>query len=185
MEGLSEADKELLRSVALESIRHGLERGEPLEPSMEGLSHLLTDPGAVFVTLNRYGHLRGCVGNFQPRRPLIQDVAQNAFSAAFMDFRFPPVSQSELAELEVHISILTPLEPLEVESREDLLRTLRPGVDGLLLEDPPHRSTFLPQVWSSLDDPEVFLQELLKKAGLPWDYWSDTLCFSRYGVQEF
>jgi AmmeMemoRadiSam system protein A len=116
---------------------------------------------------------------------LVLDVAQNAYSAAFMDFRFPPLSQAELPDLELHISLLTPLEPLEVRNLQDLLVKLRPGVDGLLLEDPPHRSTFLPQVWSSLPEPDDFLGELFLKAGLPRDHWSETLSFQRYGVEEF
>jgi AmmeMemoRadiSam system protein A len=182
---LGETEQEVLRKVALDSIRHGLETGEPLEPDLDEFDEKLKAPGAVFVTLNRQGHLRGCVGSFEASRPLLQDVARNAYSAAFMDFRFPPVSEVELREIEVHISLLTPLEPLEVASREDLLEKLRPGVDGLLLDDPPHRSTFLPQVWESLQDPEDFLGELLMKAGLPRDHWSNTIKFRRYAVEEF
>jgi AmmeMemoRadiSam system protein A len=182
---LSDFDRELLKSVAWQAIRHGLDTGEPLEPTLEGRPPAVVAPGAVFVTLNRRGHLRGCVGNFEARRPLIREVAQNAFSAAFMDFRFPPLSHLELPELEVHISILTPLEPLEAKTRDGLFEVLRPGLDGLLVEDPPHRATFLPQVWKSLEDPEEFLSELFRKAGLPRNHWSDTLRFHRYGVEEF
>jgi AmmeMemoRadiSam system protein A len=102
-----------------------------------------------------------------------------------MDFRFSPLSDTELPDLELHISLLTPLVPLRVESREELLQKLRPGMDGLLLEDPPHRATFLPQVWKSLEEAEDFLGELFLKAGLPPDHWSMTLSFHRYGVEEF
>jgi len=128
----------------------------------------------------RYGLEKG-----EARRPLIQDVAHNASSAAFMDFRFSRLSEAEFLELDLHISLLTPLEPLRVESREDLLKNLRPGVDGLLLEDSPHRATFLPQVWGTLEDPEDFVGELFLKAGLSRDHWSKTLCFHRYVVEEF
>lgn len=184
-EGPSEEERQTLREVALESIRHGLDAGRPLEPDLERASPALRSPGAVFVTLNLDGRLRGCVGSFQARRPLIQDVALNAYAAAFGDYRFPPLSREELPRVDLHISLLSPLEPLHVESREDLLKALRPGVDGLLLEDPPHRSTFLPQVWDSLSEPARFLRELLLKAGLPPDHWSDTLRFHRYRVEEF
>jgi len=182
---LTEEEQALLRAIALESIRHGLEEGRSLDPDPKKAPSGLRVPGAVFVTLDIHGQLRGCVGSFEARRPLIQDVAQNAYSAAFMDFRFPPLSQAEFPELGLHISLLTPLEPLEVTSQQDLLRKLRPGVDGLLLEDPPHRSTFLPQVWDSLPEPEDFLGELFLKAGLPVDHWSKTLSFQRYGAEEF
>jgi AmmeMemoRadiSam system protein A len=183
--GLSDDERETLRRVALDSIRNGLEEGRPLEPELNPVPPALRAPGAVFVTLNLRGRLRGCVGSFEACRPLIQDVAHNAYSAGFMDFRFPPLSDAEIPGLDLHISLLTALVPLEVESREDLLKELRPGVDGLLLEDPPHRATFLPQVWDSLKDPEDFLGELFLKAGLPRDHWSKTLRFQRYGVEEF
>jgi len=182
---LTDSDREILKAVAWEAIRHGLDTGEPLEPTLEGRSPAVVAPGAVFVTLNRRGHLRGCVGTFEAHGPLIREVARNAFSAAFMDVRFPPLSQLELPELEVHVSILTPLEPLHPKDREGLFQILRPGLDGLLVEDPPHRATFLPQVWKSLGDPEEFLSELFRKAGLPRNHWSPTLRFHRYGVQEF
>jgi len=182
---LGERDREILLGVAMDSIRYGLETGRPLNPNLDDVPETLQAPGAVFVTLNLQGRLRGCIGSFEACRPLLQDVAQNAFSAGFMDHRFSPVSAGELSELEIHLSLLTPLEPLKAESREDLLRKLKPGVDGLLLEDPPHRSTFLPQVWNSLADPEVFLSELLLKAGLPRSHWSKTISFHRYGVEEF
>jgi len=182
---LGERDRGILRGVAMESIRYGLETGGPLRPDLLGASEALQAMGAVFVTLNLHGKLRGCIGSFEAHRPLLQDVAQNAFSAAFRDHRFSPFSAGELSDLEIHISLLTPLELFPARSRGDLLRTLNPGVDGLLLEDSPHRSIFLPQVWESLPDPEDFLGELLLKAGLPRDHWSKTISFHRYGVEEF
>jgi len=182
---VSPEDREALRRVAWESIRHGLDHGRPLEVIPADYSPSLREPGAAFVTLHSGGRLRGCVGSLEPRRPLVADVSRNAFAAAFQDFRFRPLSAPELPGLDLHLSILAPLVPLEVESRGELLEILRPGVDGVLLEDPPHRSTFLPQVWESLRDPEEFLEELLLKAGLPGDHWSPTLRFQRYAVEEF
>ena len=183
--GLTGAEREILQRVAMDSIRDGLKAGRPVDPDESQVPPALEAPGASFVTLNIHGRLRGCIGSFEARGPLLQDVARNAYSAAFMDYRFSPVSEADLPDLEVHISILTPLEPLPVENRDDLLRSLEPGVDGLLLEDPPHRSTFLPQVWESLEDPRDFLEELLLKAGLSRDHWSEKIRFHRYRVEEF
>ncbi len=183
--GLSDDERRILRRVALDSIWNGLETGRPLEPDLDRIPPALRVPGAVFVTLNLHGKLRGCVGSFEACRPLLEEVAQNAYSAAFRDSRFQPLSDAELSDIDLHISLLTPLVLLEVECREDLLKELQPGVDGLLLEDPPHRATFLPQVWSSLENPEDFLGELFLKAGLPRDHWSEALGFRRYGVEEF
>ena len=179
------SDRALLRTLALDSIREGLETGQASEPDLASLPPSVQELGATFVTLQLHGRLRGCVGSFERSRPLAEDVARNAYSAAFRDYRFSPLSAAELSDIEIHISVLTPLEPMNVGSREDLLRQLRPGLDGLLLEDTTHRATFLPQVWESLPEPESFLGELLAKAGLPRDFWSGTLSFHRYGVEEF
>ncbi len=177
-------EQEALRRVAWESIRHGLEQGRAPKVLPAEYPPPLRRWGAAFVTLELGGSLRGCVGSLEPRRPLVVDVARNAFAAAFQDSRFPRLSPAELPNLELHISVLTPLVALEVESRQELLQGLRPGVDGLVLEDPPYRATFLPQVWDSLEEPEEFVEELLLKAELPRDHWSPTLRFHRYTVEE-
>ena len=186
---LSAEERRALRDLARDSIRHGLKRHplakrKRLKVDPDDYPPALREPGAVFVTLKLEGQLRGCIGSLEPRRSLVEDVAHNAGAAAFDDRRFNPVSPSEFRRLDVHVSVLTPLVPLEVETRTDLLDVLRPGRDGLLLEDPPHRSTFLPQVWDSLPDPEDFLGELFLKGGLARDHWSSTLRFHRYSIEE-
>lgn len=182
---LSAENRSVLRDIAMDSIRIGLKDRHPLGVDADAFPEELRKPGAVFVTLELEGSLRGCIGSCQARRPLVEDVAENAYAAAFLDPRFPPLRPAEFPEIEVHLSLLTPPERLDVNTREELLRTLRPGVDGLLLEDPPKRSTFLPQVWAMLPEPEDFLQELLVKAGLPRTYWSENLRVYRYSVVEF
>ena len=140
---------------------------------------------ATFVTLNKFGELRGCIGHLEAIQPLIADVAENAFNAAFRDPRFQPVTASEFGDLEVHISVLSPPEPMVFTSEADLLRQIRPGIDGLILEDGAYRGTFLPSVWEQLPDPAQFLAHLKMKAGLPPNYWSDTLKVSRYTTESF
>lgn len=181
----SAGDRKILLEVAAASIRHGLEKGRPLPVNLDDYPETLRQPGASFVTLNIDGQLRGCIGSLEATRPLVEDVADNAFAAAFRDPRFPPVSAAEYPQLEYHISILTPAEPMQFESEEDLIRQLRPGVDGLVLSDRGRRGTFLPSVWQSLPDPRDFLRHLKQKAGLPPDHWSDTLQVARYTVEEF
>jgi AmmeMemoRadiSam system protein A len=114
----------------------------------------------------------------------VVDVARNAFGAAFADPRFPRVGAGEASELEVHLSILGPLEPLAVTCEAELLRALRPGVDGLVLRDGACHATFLPAVWESLSTPHHFLCELRRKAGLAPDHWSATLEVFRYTVES-
>lgn len=146
----------------------------------------LQEPGACFVTLTRWGELRGCVGSVRAYRPLFDDVWLNARAAAFHDTRFPPVERDELAALAVEISLLSAPEPLPPFAREaEALAALRPGVDGLILEAGSHRSTFLPQVWEQLPDPQDFLTHLKHKAGLPPDFWSRDVQLQRYTVRKW
>ena len=146
----------------------------------------LQEPGACFVTLTRWGELRGCVGSVRAYRPLFDDVWLNARAAAFHDTRFPPVERDELAALAVEISLLSAPEPLPPFAREaEALAALRPGVDGLILEAGSHRSTFLPQVWEQLPDPQDFLAHLKHKAGLPPDFWSRDVQLQRYTVRKW
>jgi AmmeMemoRadiSam system protein A len=184
MLGLPREDREALHRLAWEAIRHELETDKPFHVHLERFSPPLREPGAVFVTLKVSGRLRGCIGSLSARRALAEDVAHNARAAAFRDPRFSPLARSEVPSVDLHLSILTPLVPLEVESREELLDALRPGVDGLVLHDPPHRSTFLPQVWESLPDPNDFVSELFVKGGLPRDHWSPTVEVHRYSIVE-
>jgi AmmeMemoRadiSam system protein A len=112
-------------------------------------------------------------------------VAQNAYAAAFSDPRFPPLREGEFEELDIHISILSPAEAMHFTSEADLLQQLRPGEDGLVMEEGFRRGTFLPSVWEQLPTPELFLRHLKQKAGLPADYWSSTLEVSRYTTHSF
>jgi len=111
-------------------------------------------------------------------------VAANAWGAAFRDPRVEPIAEGELRDLETHISVLGPLEPLAVRSVEELVATLQPGVDGLVLDDGRRRATFLPAVWASLPDPAQFVCELERKAGFVSGRWSGAMRASRYRVLE-
>jgi len=182
---LEDHERETLLQVAADSIRHGLDTGKALKVNVTDYPSALQQPAASFVTLTIQHQLRGCIGRLQATRPLVEDVAQNAYSAAFEDSRFSPLSAAEFEQLEYHISILNPAETIEFASEADLLQQLRPGVDGLILEDGGRRATFLPSVWDSLPQAADFLRHLKMKAGLAPDYWSDTLRAQRYTVEEF
>jgi AmmeMemoRadiSam system protein A len=180
LEELSDKERGQLLDIAWDSIRHGLTHDSPSRPDVDRLPGSLARPAATFVTLHAGGDLRGCIGRLEAARPLAEDVAENAYAAAFRDPRFPPVEQWELAQLSLEISLLTPPEPMVFAGEEDLLAQIRPGIDGLILEDQGHRGTFLPSVWESLPEPHDFLAALRRKAGLPADHWSDTLRVCRY-----
>jgi AmmeMemoRadiSam system protein A len=154
-------------------------------PIPEPAAGWLDEPGASFVTLMQRGELRGCVGSLSAERPLRADVERNARAAAFRDPRFAPLSRLEYPEIEVEVSLLSPLEPIAFETESHALALLRPGVDGLLLEYGGQRGTFLPQVWEQLPEPDAFLEHLKKKAGLPAGFWAADLKLSRYTVRKW
>jgi AmmeMemoRadiSam system protein A len=181
----SVTDRRRLLDLALASIHHGLERHLPLPVRLDDYPEPLREPRATFVTLERSGQLRGCIGHLEAVQPLVQDVAENAWSAAFRDPRFAPLTAAELTGLELHISVLTPPRPLSFSSEADLLQQIRPGLDGLILEDGLARGTFLPAVWESLPRVEEFWRALKRKAGLPPEHWSPRLRVSRYETEAF
>jgi len=156
----------------------------PFVPPPGPFEGRLGEPGASFVTLHSDGALRGCIGSITPRRPLAEDVAEDARAPALEDRRFPPLAAAELDGLEIEISVLSPLEPLDAGSRAGLLAALRPGVDGLLIEEGAHRATFLPAVWRQLPEPELFLAHLERKAGLAALRFGAATRVSRYTVEE-
>jgi MEMO1 family protein len=146
-------------------------RGE--QPTLPAdVAEELRRPGACFVTLRRQGGLRGCIGSPEAWRPLAVDVTENAAKAAFEDPRFPPLAEQELADLDICVSVLTAPRPVTFCDESDLLRQLRPRIDGLIIEAWANRALFLPAVWEVLAEPAAFLGELKRKAGLPVDYWS-------------
>lgn len=172
-----------LTELAGSSIRHGLRTGKPLAIDLAECPAELAEQRATFVTLQKQCQLRGCIGSLDAVRPLAVDIAENAFSAAFLDPRFPPLETHELDDLDIHLSILTPAEPMSFTSEQDLLSQLQAGIDGLILTEGFRRGTFLPSVWESLPEPEQFLRYLKQKAGLSPDYWSGTLKVYRYRAE--
>ncbi len=184
---LNEAEKRYLLALARRTIEEALGAATtPLPP--EPPSERLHAPGASFVTLHtRPGRqLRGCIGSLKAYRPLVEDVRENALSAAFRDPRFPPLRREELPHIVIEVSVLTRPEPLTYSGPEELVRKLRPGVDGVVIERGWRRATFLPQVWESLPQLEAFLANLCHKANLPpnaW-HWPDLKVYT-YQVEKF
>jgi uncharacterized protein len=173
-----------LLAVATHAIEHGLQHHKPLICCLENYPPSLQVQRATFVTLHHRGALRGCIGTIEAKRPLIADVAHQAYAAAFADPRFSPLSAGELDGLAIHISVLTPPEPLAYNSESGLIAQLRPHVDGIVLEEGWRRATFLPAVWDSLPDPEEFLRQLKIKAGLGPAHWSGRVRVYRYTAES-
>lgn len=141
---------------------------------------------ATFVTLKIDGKLRGCIGNLEPSGPLLGSLAQNARNAAFHDHRFSPLKVEEFDQIQVDISILTRPVKLQFSDGTDLLKKLRPGIDGVILKKGKARATFLPQVWKQLPQPRLFMEHLCQKAGLRRSAWQDRdVEIYLYQVQSF
>jgi len=174
-----------LMAVARGSIEHGLAHGRPLQVTPSEYHRDLKAVRASFVTLQKRGQLRGCIGHLEAVQPVVVDVAENAFAAAFRDPRFNPLTAAEWQDIDVHLSLLTPPEAMRFTDEADLVGQIRAGEDGLILQDGPNRGTFLPSVWESLPDPVDFLVHLKHKAGLAANHWSDSVEIYRYHTESF
>ena len=171
--------KEVVRQAAL----HG---GKAPQLNIDGaLPRSLTAQRATFVTLTIGGRLRGCRGSLIPHRSLFMDVANNAWQSAYGDPRFPPLKPDELEHLDFHVSILSSPRRIAAASEPELLRELRPDVEGLIIRDGARQSLFLPSVWEQLTDPATFLRQLKLKAGLAPDHWSPTFEAFRFTTESF
>ena len=176
-----------IRQTLLDLARGSIEEGlsdRKLSIELSDYPAVLQEQGASFVTLNMNDNLRGCIGTLEAYQSLAIDVVEHAYAAAFRDPRFSSLTRAEFVELEIHISVLGKPESVFFSSEEDLVEKLRPGTDGLILEEGSFRGTFLPAVWESLPDPRLFLAQLKRKAGLPADYWSDTIAIKRYTTES-
>lgn len=172
-----------LMEIARGSILNGL--GMNSVPTKRNHLPWLLQHAATFVTITQDGALRGCIGSLSATRPVGDDVAANARAAAFQDPRFPKLEREEWPRCRVEVSLLSAPKPIAFGDEAELLSQIRAGEDGLILECDGKRATYLPQVWEMLPDRRQFLEELIKKAGLPADTRLARCKISRYRVVKF
>jgi uncharacterized protein len=179
------ADAELLLDLAEAGVVAGLaDRPVPL-PALDGLPAALRREVGAFVTLTVDGALNGCIGNIEGVEPLGVAVPRLAWSAAFADPRLPALRADQYERLTISISILSPLAPMAVASRAELVAALHPGADGLVVDTPARRALFLPSVWEQLPDPGDFVDALYRKAGLRVGSWPPGMTAWRFSVTSF
>jgi len=172
--GLTDEEKQTLFNIAEDTLKWCVGRKrEDFDFSSYELTPRLKEHTATFVTLNLDGMLRGCIGSLAPVEELYISVHNNAVNAAMRDPRFRPVSEQELERLDIHISILSPIE--KIRSIDEF----RIGEHGIILEKGYGRAVYLPEVaveqrW----DVEQTLSSLSEKAGLPGDAWKEGAAFS-------
>ena len=146
----------------------------------------LEEKRGVFVTLQKEGRLRGCIGTIEPVKTVLQGVRENALLSAFNDTRFSPVTPEELKDIAIEISLLTVPEKWHPSDHKAILEQITPFEDGVIVEKGHHRATFLPQVWEQLPDPRSFLTQLCLKARLdPLAWQTGDLTVFTYQVQSF
>jgi AmmeMemoRadiSam system protein A len=162
---LSEADRRSLLDLARRAISAAVSLQKPLEGIPCG--GVFAEPRGVFVTLHVRGRLRGCIGVVETLEPLGDAIARCAASAALGDPRFSPVQPAEVRDLEIEISLLSPLEPIHAENIEI-------GTHGLLVSHGARRGLLLPQVAVEHKlSREQFLAETCRKAGLHVNAWQE------------
>lgn len=169
-------ERRYLLKLAHQAIEAAL-NGEELDPDPPS-EHLAEKRGA-FTTLHLQGQLRGCVGYVFPVRSLVRTIAETAVAAALHDTRFLPLSPEEAREIDIEISVLSPLQPIAPEDVEV-------GRHGLVVTLGGRRGLLLPQVpleygW----DRETFLSETCHKAGLPGDAWQHGATLEAFTAEVF
>ena len=177
-------DAELLLDIAATTLNAALAGRAPARPDLAGLPPQLHGKHGVFVTLRVAGELNGCIGTVECAEPLGHAVARLALSAAFEDPRVRALRGADLPHLSIEISLLTPLDPLPAVNRDELLGSIGPGIDGLLIRGTVCHGVLLPSVWEALPDPDDFLDALWQKAGLPPRTWPRDLSAFRFATQH-
>jgi len=164
---LSADEKQTLKEIALTSIKDSLD-GKPISNRSPLTAHLSEKCGA-FVSLHKHGRLRGCIGHFGEDMPLHEIVAEMARAAAFEDPRFLPVTRDELADIDIEISVLTPMRRIHSLDEFELHR------HGIYIRKGYRSGTFLPQVADEVNwTKEEFVSHCAQdKAGIGWDGWRD------------
>jgi MEMO1 family protein len=167
--GLSQKDKEMLLNIARKTIEARVKGQKPPESKVD--SEILKENRGAFVTLEKNGNLRGCIGYIQAIKPLYITIEEMAEQAALHDPRFSPVSEEELNDLHIEISVLTPLKKISDISQIEV------GRDGIYIKKGFNSGLLLPQVATEYGwDRETFLEQTCYKAGLPPNAWKEKTC---------
>ena len=166
---LTDADKKQLKEIALQSIKDSLDSKPIARPTLHSQLSILNAECGAFVSLHKYGRLRGCIGHFGEDYPLHEIVAEMARAAAFEDPRFTPVTREELDDIDIEISVLTPMRRIQSIDEFELHR------HGIYIRKGFRSGTFLPQVADEANwTKEEFIGHCSQdKAGLGWDGWRD------------
>lgn len=171
-------------SLARQSILNGITNERPLRVDCKHCPSPLKERRSCYVTLTLKGAERGQSGSIGGPRPLIDDVVTNAFLSAFRDPKFRPITQQEFEDLRIEISLLNDLQELDFDQEDQLLDSLRPGIDGLRLSAGAQGATLIPRDWTKYPSPKEFLEALKLKMAFPRNYWSKNFRAFRFQSKE-
>lgn len=161
---LSQQEKDYLLDIARRSIVAGVKGEEP--PKFANCPEALMIPSGAFVTILTFKELRGCIGFTEPSKPLAQAVIEVAAKAALQDPRFNPVSQDEIEDIEIEISVLSSMKEIKDVNEIEV------GEHGIMMEQGFNRGLLLPQVANEYGwNRETFLNQTARKAGIPAGAW--------------
>jgi AmmeMemoRadiSam system protein B/AmmeMemoRadiSam system protein A len=164
--GLNEQEKRTLHQIARAVIENKV-KGKPV-PEFKVDSPILNENRGAFVTIEKKGQLRGCIGYIEGRGPLHRTIEEMAEAAAFRDPRFTPVTERELPDLDIEISVLTPLKKITDVNEIEV------GKHGIYMKKGWNSGLLLPQVATEYGwDRQTFLEHTCQKAGLPSNAWKD------------
>jgi AmmeMemoRadiSam system protein A len=174
----TDQEKKAMLSIARDAIARRL--GLAARDEAPEVTPAMREERGVFVTLHKKGKLRGCIGNIEGRRPLLEAISDLALESAFGDPRFPALRQEEFSELDIEISILTKLTRIENTDQ------IQVGEHGLYLRKGFHSGLLLPQVATEYGwDRKTFLEQTCWKAGLPEDAWQKDAEIFTFGAEVF
>ena len=167
---LNDAEKEELLKIARNTIYTFLKDGSIPDVNLKTMPQALLNPAGAFVTLKKSGNLRGCIGHFEADYPLYKIVQKMAVASATQDYRFGRVSPNEMNQIDIEISMLTPMQKISDVNK------IRLGTDGIYIKNGSKSGTFLPQVATDTGwNLEEFLGHCSRdKAGIGWEGWKDT-----------
>lgn len=171
---------DLVLSICKESIHAGIHTGNSLDVDAKLYPQVFYEQGACFVTITLENRLRGCMGSIFAHKPLLNDLAQNAYKSSFADTRFTALTEQEFEHIKLAVSLLTEPEEINFSDENDLLSKIKPYEDGIIIQEKNYTAVYLPSVWVQLPDKKEFLNSLKQKAGLPSEYFSKTFKAYRF-----
>lgn len=181
---MTRENQKVLLQLARAAIGNTLNR--PPQDLQKFIKKEFKEKRGIFVTLHLDGNLKGCIGHLDAADSIYNNVVYLSRAAAFHDVRFSPLTEDEFNRVKIEISILSIPKKLKEDNTENMVNSLRPGVDGVILKIGSRSATFLPQVWDQLPDRKSFMDHLCIKVGVAGYDWLNTpIELSIYQVECF